>query len=551
MASYASYEVPNSSTIALKTFAMGRVPKPKTSVKPCLAPAIFVCLSIFSACGGGSFGPGVGGAPPPLELVSIAVTPADPVLLLGTVQQFTATGTFSDRSVKDITGSVTWSSSSSTVASITGGGLATASALGSVTVSATSSSVVGNTTADVQSAILSSITIQPANRKIAQLTSQQFLAIGTYTDGSIHYISGQVSWTSSNSIVAMISRGGRAKALAPGTTTITATLRSISASTALEVTNATIVSISVSPSGRTIAPGTNLSFAATGLFSDNTTQVITGDSTWTSDNDAVAALGPGSTATAVGPGTANISATFSGVAGFSPLHVSSATLSSISVTPASVLLAPGTSANCVATGTFSDGSTQVITSLVTWTSSESGVASVGTHGKVSAISPGSATISAQLGSISGDSAVVVESSQLMSIQISPPAASIRQQTQVVFQAIGTFADGNTQNLTTSVLWTSSPASVATISLGRATGVAPGTAIIVALFDGQAGIANLTVTRATSTTPPVTTAGTNLEQRGFKQFTALADFTDTTIKDVTPWATWTPSSAHGAAILTVH
>jgi hypothetical protein len=50
---------------------------------------------------------------------------------------------------------------------------------------------------------------------------------------------------------------------------------------------------------------------------------------------------------------------------------------------------------------------------------------------------------------------------------------------------------------------------------------------------------------------VTTAGTNLEQRGFKQFTALADFTDTTIKDVTPWATWTPSSAHGAAILTVH
>jgi uncharacterized protein YjdB len=512
---------------------MGRVPKPKTSIRRYLAPAIFVCLSIFSACGGGSFGPGLGGSPPSLQLVSIAVTPADPVLLLGTVQQFTATGTFSDRSVKDITGSVTWASTSSTVASITGGGLATASTLGSVTVSATSGSVVGNTTANVQSATLSAITIQPANRKIAQLTSQQFQAIGTYTDGSTHNVTGQVSWTSSNPIVAMISRGGRAKALAPGTTTMTATLRSISASTALEVTNATIVSISVSPSGRTIAPGTNLSFAATGLFSDNTTQVITRDSIWSSDNDAVATLGAGSTAAAVGPGTANISATFDGVVGFSQLHVSSATLSSISVTPASVLLAPGTSVNWVAIGTFSDGSTQVITGLVTWTSSASEIASVSTHGNVSAISPGSATITAQLGSISGDSSVVVDSSQLTSIQISPPAASIRQQTQVVFQAIGTFADGNTQDLTTSVLWTSSPASVATISMGRATGVAPGTAIIVALFDGQVGTAPLTVTLATSTTPPAATADTNLEQRGFKQFTAFADFTHTTIKDVTP------------------
>jgi Big-like domain-containing protein len=529
---------------------MGRLPKPKTLVKPYLAPATLLWLSIFSACGAGSFGPGLGGSPPPVELVSIAVTPPDPVLLLGTVQQFTATGTFSDGSVKDITGSVIWGSSSGTVASITGGGLATALALGSVTVSATSGSAIGNTTADIQAATLSSLAIRPASGKIAQLTSQQFQAIGTYTDGSTHNVTGQVSWTSSNSIVSTISRWGRANGLAPGTTTIAASLQSISASTTLEVTNATIVRVSVSPSGRTIPPGTSLSFAATGLFSDNTTQVITRDSTWTSDNGAVATLKGGNTATAVGPGTANISATFNGVAGFSPLHVSSATLSSISVTPASVVLAPGTSESCVATGTFSDGSTEVITALVTWTSSASEVASVSTRGKVSAISGGSATITSQLGPISGDSSVVVDSSQLTSIQILPPAASIRQQTDVVFQAIGTFADGNTQDLTTSVLWTSSPASVATISIGRATGVAPGTALIVALFDGQVGTASLTVIGATST-PSASTAGTNLVQRGFEQSTALADFADTTNQDVTPWATWTYSSAPGTAVVKVH
>lgn len=514
-----------------------------------LAPAIFVCLSLFSACGGGSFGPGIDG-PPPLALVSIAVTPADPVMLLGTVAQFTATGKFSDGSVKDITGSVTWASSISAVASITGGGLASASALGSSTVSATSGSVVGNTTADVRNAVLSSITIRPANRKIAQLTSQQFQAIGTYTDGSTHNVTGQVSWGSSNSSVATISRGGRAKGLAPGTTTIAGSVQSISASTTLEVTNATIVRVSVRPSGRTIASGTSLLFSATGLFSDNTTQVITRDSTWSSDNDAVAILRGGNTATAVGAGAANITATFDGVAGSAPLDVSSAILVSISVTPTSVLLAPGTSADCAATGTWSDGSTQVITGFVTWTSSAPEVASVSTAGKVSAISGGSATITAQLGSISGDCAVTVESSPLTSIQISPPAASILKQTQVVFQAIGTFADGNTQDLTTFALWTSSPASVATISIGSATGVAPGTAVITALFDGQVGTASLTVTGATST-PSASTAGTNLEQRDFEQFTALADFLDATIKHVTPRATWTFSGAPGAAVVRVH
>jgi uncharacterized protein YjdB len=436
-------------------------------------------------------------------LVSIDITPGDAVLPLGTLQQFTATGTFSDASLQDITASVTWASSNNNVMSIARGGLGTARALGSLTISATSGSVTGGTTANVQSAALSFIKIRPTNKTIAQFTSQQFQAIGTYTDGSTHNLTGKVSWISSNTPVAKIVNKGLAKALSPGTTTITVTLGSISASTTLEVTNATIASISITPSGRTIAPDTKLSFVANGLFSDNTHQVITRDSTWTSDNHAVATFGAGSTATAVAQGTANISASFTAATGSAPLHVSAATLSSISVTPGTALLAPATFANCVATGTFSDGSTQVITSLVTWTSSAPNVASVSSVGKVTAASGGTATITAQFGSLSADSAIVVNSSPLASIQINPPAVSIAQQTGVAFQAIGTFADGTSQDLTTSVLWTSSPASVVTISndagtIGQATGLEPGTATITALFDGQVGTTYLTVSTGTTT-----------------------------------------------------
>jgi len=476
-------------------------------------------------------------------LVSITVTPANPDLLLGTLQQFTATGTFSDQSMQDITGSVTWASSNTSVASIRSGGLAAGLTLGSLIISASSGSISGSTTVNVGPAALSSIRIRPENGKIAQFTSQSFQAIGTYTDGALHNVTTKVSWTSSDTSVAKISSGGLAKSLAPGTTTITATIGSISASTTLEVTDATIVSVSVMPSGKTIFLGTKLPFTAVGLFSDNTTQVITIDSKWRSNNRAVATV-PGGTAVAVGPGTADISATFELVSGSVPLYVSSATIASISVTPATALLTPGTSVGCVATGTFSDGSTQVITDFVKWNSSAPTVASVGPEGEVTARSGGSAIIGAQFDSVTGDSTITVDASQLTSLQISPPTASIAQQSGVAFKAIGTFADGTVQDLTSYVLWTSSAPSVATINTGRATGLEPGTATIVALYDGQVGIADLTVTSATAGSQ--SPAAIHFGQSGFTRFIVLAHLSDGTGRDVKPWLSRT-SSANVAAL----
>jgi hypothetical protein len=93
-----------------------------------------------------------------IKLVSIAVTPANPTVVVGQRQQFTATGTFSDNSQKDLTSSVTWSSTNGDVASIVntpgvaGTGNATALAAGSTTITATdppSVQVSGSTTLTV------------------------------------------------------------------------------------------------------------------------------------------------------------------------------------------------------------------------------------------------------------------------------------------------------------------------------------------------------------------------------------------------------------------
>jgi hypothetical protein len=75
---------------------------------------------------------------PPPALVSLAVTPAGGVSIeAGQSQQFTATGTFDDGSTADVTASASWNSSSPSVATIDGGGLATAISVGATSITAT------------------------------------------------------------------------------------------------------------------------------------------------------------------------------------------------------------------------------------------------------------------------------------------------------------------------------------------------------------------------------------------------------------------------------
>jgi uncharacterized protein YjdB len=490
-------------------------------------------------------------------LTSISVTPLSALIPLGTVQQFTATGTFSDSTTQDITGTVVWSASPTSVASITVSGLATGKDLGTVTITATSGAINNSVMATVNAADLSSIAVLPATSTIAQGTTQQFSAIGTFDDGSTHNLTAQVAWSSSLPAAASIgSSTGLAKGLSQGTTTITATLGTTVGTTTLEVTTATIVSISVTPTGRTIAPTTELSFTATGTFSDSSTQVITADATWTSSDIAVATVGPEGGATAVAAGTTNITAAFGGQTGFSLLTVSSVTLKSIAVAPPTAVLAPASTLDYVATGTFSDGSTAIVTDVVTWSSSASNVASISSFGQVTGQSEGTAIITAQQGSVSGSAALVVESSGLSSVTVTPATATVAEQTATQFNAVGTFEDGSTQNLTSSVSWTSSPASVATVSnasptKGLAAGVAPGTATINALFATQSmtltGSAMLTVTNATLSTITVAPSDASISLGGTQQFTATGNFSDGTTENLTAQVTWTSSDVGVATI----
>ena len=118
------------------------------------------------------------------NLVSIAVSPTPASIALGTTQQFAATGTCSDGTTKTLTSSVKWTSSASTVASVNTSGLATSVAQGVTTITATSGSISGSSTLTVTAPVLTSIAVTPATATILLGTSQQFTAIGTYSNKS-------------------------------------------------------------------------------------------------------------------------------------------------------------------------------------------------------------------------------------------------------------------------------------------------------------------------------------------------------------------------------
>jgi uncharacterized protein YjdB len=494
-------------------------------------------------------------------VTQITVSAASSTLTLGLSQQYTASGNFSDGTTQDITSVVQWHSSNSNVASITVSGLVTARTLGTVTISASFGGVTGSTSLTVNSANVSSITINPSNGSIAQGTKIGFTATGTYSDGSTHDLTNVVSWSSDNTAVLTISSvNGVGNGVAPGQANVTATLGSLSPSVPVVVTNATIVSIAVNTTTPTLPTGGRGVMTAVGTFSDGSTQHLSSYAAWSSDNTAVATVGTNTSnygvVVGLSAGTANISASFSyagaSATGSSPLTISTATLASLSLTPSTAVLAPGSAVGIAAYGTFTDGTVEWISPLCTWTSSSNSVAVVSPNGLVSGQSAGVVTITAQDGSIAATASVLVESSTLSSIQINPATKTIPAGYSAPFTAIGTFTNGDTQNLTAFVNWTSSSSSIATISnavstAGMATGIQPGNSTISALFSGVVGHATLTVSNATLTSITVTPSTASIAAGSPQSFTATGNFSDGSSLDITRQVTWDSSTNSVATI----
>ena len=324
-------------------------------------------------------------------LQSIELTPSSASLAKGLTKQMLATGLFSDGSTSDVTAAVTWKSDNPAVATVSNAassaGLATFLSPGLANVTATFQGIAsGAASLQVTAASLVTIAITPSTTNVAAGQSQQYVAKGTFSDGSISDLTASVTWKSSDTAVATISSAagsdGLAKSQAAGTTNITATLGSItSPAVLLRVSSATLSSISVTSPSASLAAGQQQQFQATGTFSDGSTSTLTNSVIWTSSSSAIATISnaPGSygLVTSLSPGSVNVTASLGPIVSNAvTLNITSATLTSLLVSPASVTLAAGLTQQFRATGGFSDGSSSDMTNAVIWTSDNTAVATV-------------------------------------------------------------------------------------------------------------------------------------------------------------------------------
>ncbi len=151
-----------------------------------LVPTVFLLGLSLAACGGGGKGAAPAPAPAPEAPTTISVTPPNPTLRSGATQQLIAMGSFSGGGTRDITASVTWTSSADANATVSnaGGssGLVTAVAIGSATITA----AFGTTTATTTLTIIKTVSLPKTGQTTcADVSGTVINCAGTGQDGDL------------------------------------------------------------------------------------------------------------------------------------------------------------------------------------------------------------------------------------------------------------------------------------------------------------------------------------------------------------------------------
>ena len=169
-------------------------------------------LLLLSGCFCGPF------FPDPEDVASIAISPVNPSIQPGNVQQFSAKGTSGTGSTSDVTSLVKWSSSNPAIASIDNTGLAKGIANGTVSISGTYGCFTVQTSLSVgnQAVAINSTDVRPQNPTITAGLTQQLVATATYSNGTSSAIVGSAQWTSSDNTIATVSNTGLATGVASG-----------------------------------------------------------------------------------------------------------------------------------------------------------------------------------------------------------------------------------------------------------------------------------------------------------------------------------------------
>ena len=545
----------------------------------------------------------------PAELVSISLG-APKSIADGLSSQFKAIGTYTDNSTVDISSLVSWSVSGKGSVSngILNGGLVSTSGDGITTINASYLGISANTTLTVTQAEITSIALSQANFSLAKGISSNITVRGFLTNGKTADLSSNVNWIADSngdgiddqnvvSVSNILATKGQITTNQVGTSVVTASINGKSSSITITVTKAELVSISVTPANPTIAKGLTQQFKAVGFYTDNTSQEITqtvswiaGDSTGTGgvqyspipsaltgsssslsiDPSGIASIsntvGSQGLLSALNPGSVNIYATKDGKTGSVSTNIGQAVLTGVSITSDNTNRPKGLTEQFKATGVYSDGSTQDLTSQINWKCDsnndgvdDSTIASIsnqtGLKGLVTANSIGTVVVTGSINGVTATRTFTISPAIIISvefqntIQLPTPTGSVAAGLTDTIKAIASYSDNTIQDVSSNVTWIADSNGdgkndnlVAIVDAnGLVKTVAPGTVKIIGTINGISTSKIITVLQPSLTQIEVTPSTGSIAEGYTQQFVATGTFTDGSKQDLTSVASWKSDS----------
>lgn len=394
---------------------------------------------------------------------------------------------------------ITYSSSNTIVATVSTLGLVTGSSTGQATITAASGGVTGQASVSVALTPVGSVSVSPASATLP--LGQSVTLEATVRDERGSVLNGRVvAWSSSNPQSATVDAAGRVTATGAGTAVISAAAGGKTGQATITVPAPApepVATVSVMPSTAGVTAGGTIQFSAT--LRDAQGRALGGRTVaWSSSNPSVATVSSSGLVTGRAAGSAVITATSEGKSGTAQLVVFAAPptpVASVTVAPATSTIEAGGTVQLSATLKDASGNT-LSGRTVTWSSGDTAIATVDGNGKVTAVAPGTATITANSEGKSGSASVTVKAASPVaaaSVSVAPASAEIRIDSTVALVATVRDTQGNVLQ-GRSVSWTSSNPAIATVSTtGVVKGVAAGVATITATSEGKSGTATVTVT----------------------------------------------------------
>jgi uncharacterized protein YjdB len=424
----------------------------------------------------------------PKSVASVRLTPAgDQQLLVGQTRQITAETL--DAGGAALPGrTVTWSSSSATIASVSATGLITALAPGGAVISATSEGKTAVVAVTVATVPVAAVSVTPANDTVVVTQTLQLTAVAK--DGQGGTLSGRaISWSSSDASKATVSSTGLVTGVAPGEVTIAATAEGKTGSATITIRAKPVSAVIVSPTQVSIEPSQTRQLTA--QVTDDQGNVLAGRPiTFASDNPGIATVSAAGLVTGVAVGAAKITATSEGKTGTADITVTPVAVASVEISPNSSDLTVGQTTSLEAVAKDARGAV-LSNRTATWSSGAPSVATVSSAGVVTAVGAGNAVIFATIEGKTGSATVNVRQLAVTSVTVAPASNTIAVGGTVQLSA--TVRAGTTVLTDRVVGWSSSNEAVAIVSsTGRVTGLKAGAVTITATSEGINGTASVSV-----------------------------------------------------------